>query len=169
VSCWDLAANTVGIRTRPEVTHGCHLRPASFPGRVGACCSAACVLHSADVRAREADLGPGPAAAPRRGGGLGRGGIAAAPQLVGARARVYEIVLQEGTPADILTYIDGALLIDLWEDLVLPRGVRSAWAPPISRETGALWRRAAASRICRFFSSRWPGCSSLCPPVRAFC
>lgn len=48
------------------------------------------------------------------------------------RARVYEIVLQEGTPADILTYVDGALLIDLWEDLVLPRGIRSAWAPLIS-------------------------------------
>jgi transcriptional regulator with XRE-family HTH domain len=48
------------------------------------------------------------------------------------RARVYEIVLQEGTPADILSYVDGALLVDLWEDLVLPRSVRSAWAPLIS-------------------------------------
>jgi transcriptional regulator with XRE-family HTH domain len=45
------------------------------------------------------------------------------------RARVYEIVLQEGRPADILEYVDGALLIDLWDDLVLPRAVRSAWAP----------------------------------------
>jgi hypothetical protein len=41
-------------------------------------------------------------------------------------------VLQEGTPADILAYVDGALLVDLWEDLVLPRSVRSAWAPLIS-------------------------------------
>jgi transcriptional regulator with XRE-family HTH domain len=48
------------------------------------------------------------------------------------RARVYEIVLQEGRPADILAYVDGALLVDLWEDLVLPRAVRSAWAPLIS-------------------------------------
>jgi hypothetical protein len=48
------------------------------------------------------------------------------------RARVYEIVLQEGAPADILTYVDGVLLVDLWEDLVLPRGIRSAWAPLIS-------------------------------------
>ena len=47
------------------------------------------------------------------------------------RARVYEIVLQEGQPADILAYIDGALLADLWADLVLPRGVRSAWSPVI--------------------------------------
>src|SRR5580698_5010474 len=43
------------------------------------------------------------------------------------RARVYEIVLQEGRPADILTYVDGALLLDLWDELVLPRTVRSAW------------------------------------------
>ncbi len=48
------------------------------------------------------------------------------------RARVYEIVLQEGTPADILAYVDGALLVDLWEDLVLPRAVRSAWAQLVS-------------------------------------
>ena len=47
------------------------------------------------------------------------------------RARVYEIVLQEGTPADILSYVDGALLVDLWGDLVLPRAVQSAWAPLI--------------------------------------
>jgi transcriptional regulator with XRE-family HTH domain len=48
------------------------------------------------------------------------------------RARVYEIVLNEGKPADILAYIDGALLVDLWEDLVLPSDVQSAWAPLMS-------------------------------------
>ena len=55
------------------------------------------------------------------------------------RARVYEIVLQEGRPADIVAYVDGALLVDLWDDLVLPRAVRSAWAPVIhaSREMAA--------------------------------
>ena len=55
------------------------------------------------------------------------------------RARVYEIVLQEGTPTDILAYVDGALLVDLWDDLVLPRAVRSAWAPlvALSSEAGA--------------------------------
>lgn len=47
------------------------------------------------------------------------------------RARVYEIVLQEGRPADILAYVDGVLLADLWEDLVLPPAVRSAWSPVI--------------------------------------
>jgi len=53
------------------------------------------------------------------------------------RARVYEIVLQEGTPTDILAYVDGALLVDLWEDLVLPRSVRSTWAPVISLSSEA--------------------------------
>ncbi|MEU6563541.1 helix-turn-helix domain-containing protein [Nocardia nova] len=43
------------------------------------------------------------------------------------RARVYEIVLREGTPADILTYIDGVLLVDIWNELVLPPAIRSAW------------------------------------------
>lgn len=49
------------------------------------------------------------------------------------RARVYEIVLQEGRPDDILAYVDGALLADLWDDLVLPRGLRSAWDPLVRR------------------------------------
>src|SRR5665811_831905 len=39
------------------------------------------------------------------------------------RARVYEIVLREGGPADVLAYIDGALLVDLWDKLVLPVAV----------------------------------------------
>jgi hypothetical protein len=52
------------------------------------------------------------------------------------RARVYEVVLQEGRPADILAYVDGALLVDLWDDLVLPRAVRSAWAPVIHASRG---------------------------------
>jgi hypothetical protein len=53
------------------------------------------------------------------------------------RSRVYETVLQEGRPADILAYVDGALLVDLWEDLVLPRAVRSAWAPLIAASGSA--------------------------------
>jgi transcriptional regulator with XRE-family HTH domain len=44
------------------------------------------------------------------------------------RALVYEIVLREGTPQDVLAYIDGALLVDLWNSLVLPRDVRAAWS-----------------------------------------
>ena len=43
-------------------------------------------------------------------------------------ACVYEIVLREGTPQDVLTYIDGALLVDSWNSLVLPRDLRTAWS-----------------------------------------
>jgi len=51
----------------------------------------------------------------------------------GDRARVYELVLREGTEADVLRYIDGALLVDLWDELVLPRAVRAAWSPLIEQ------------------------------------
>ena len=44
------------------------------------------------------------------------------------RARVYEILLREGTADDILRYVDGALLVDLWDELVVPPAIRSAWA-----------------------------------------
>lgn len=47
------------------------------------------------------------------------------------RARVYEIVLREGGPEDVRAYVDGTLLVDLWDDLVLPRDVRAAWQPLI--------------------------------------
>lgn len=52
------------------------------------------------------------------------------------RARCYEVVLREGTPADIDTYVDGALLVDLWEDLVLPADIRQAWQDVIDHEFG---------------------------------
>lgn len=44
----------------------------------------------------------------------------------GDRARVYELVLREGDRDDVLRYIDGTLLVDLWPELVLPRDVRAA-------------------------------------------
>ncbi|WP_123815447.1 helix-turn-helix transcriptional regulator [Myceligenerans xiligouense] len=56
------------------------------------------------------------------------------------RARVYEIVLREGRPEDMLTYIDGVLLADLWDELVLPRPVRAAWEPLV---VGATAEKAA--------------------------
>ncbi|MGH3545106.1 MAG: hypothetical protein ACRDPW_04195 [Mycobacteriales bacterium] len=49
------------------------------------------------------------------------------------RARCYEIVLREGSPEDVLTYIDGALLVDLWEELVLPQDIRQAWLPLVEK------------------------------------
>jgi len=59
----------------------------------------------------------------------------------GGRARAYEALLQEGRAQDIRRFVDGALLVDLWGELVLPRAVRGAWAGVI----GA----AAPSRIAR--------------------
>jgi transcriptional regulator with XRE-family HTH domain len=52
------------------------------------------------------------------------------------RARVYEIVLREGTGQDIAAYIDGALLIDLWPDLILPAAVRREWQPLVDAASG---------------------------------
>jgi len=42
--------------------------------------------------------------------------------------RVYEQVLREGTSEDIQQYIDVDRLTELWDDLVLPAGVRRRWA-----------------------------------------
>jgi transcriptional regulator with XRE-family HTH domain len=52
------------------------------------------------------------------------------------RARCYEVVLREGTPTDIDTYVDGALLVDVWDDLVLPADIRRAWRDVIDQELG---------------------------------
>jgi transcriptional regulator with XRE-family HTH domain len=56
----------------------------------------------------------------------------------GDRARVYELVLREGGDVDVLAYIDGALLVDLWDELVLPRAVRAGWAPLIDQVRGVV-------------------------------
>jgi hypothetical protein len=52
------------------------------------------------------------------------------------RARVYEIVLREGNAEDIGEYIDGALLADLWQVLILPVQLRRAWQPLIDAAIG---------------------------------
>jgi transcriptional regulator with XRE-family HTH domain len=67
------------------------------------------------------------------------------------RARVYELVLREGRPSDVLTYLDGALLMDLWNELVLPVAVRAAWNGVVTgqdKEQAARWtrRNSRASR-----------------------
>jgi len=53
------------------------------------------------------------------------------------RARVYEVVLREGTPDDLLTYLDGVLLADLWPDLVLSRDIRAGWEPLVVQTSTA--------------------------------
>lgn len=59
-----------------------------------------------------------------------------------ARARAYEQLLTEGTAPDIASMVDGALLADLWAELVLPRAVRAAWAPLIAAATGRVASQA---------------------------
>ena len=48
------------------------------------------------------------------------------------RARVYELVLREGGPRDVIAYLDGALLVDLWGELVLPVGIRAVWSSVVA-------------------------------------
>lgn len=51
------------------------------------------------------------------------------------RARCYEIVLREGLPADIRAFVDGALMVDIWAELVLPREIHTAWQPLVDSVT----------------------------------
>lgn len=52
------------------------------------------------------------------------------------RQRVYEVVLTEGVPGDIEAFVDGALLVDVWDELFLRRDIREAWQPLIDRARG---------------------------------
>ena len=49
------------------------------------------------------------------------------------RRRFYAMMLTLGGGDDIVKCVDGALLVDLWRDIDLPRPVRAAW-DPIVRE-----------------------------------
>jgi len=49
------------------------------------------------------------------------------------RSHAYELVLREGTPDDIAAVVDGALLVDAWDDLILPAELRQAWQHLIDR------------------------------------
>lgn len=53
---------------------------------------------------------------------------------------LYEIVLREAAqPAELATFLNGDVLVSLWRDLHLPRGVRSAWEEhhPVLRAAAA--------------------------------
>ena len=52
------------------------------------------------------------------------------------RARVYEQVLREGNDDDVRRFIRVDDLIDLWDELVVPRHVRRAWAGWLERHRG---------------------------------
>ncbi|WP_107704768.1 helix-turn-helix domain-containing protein [Nocardioides allogilvus] len=49
------------------------------------------------------------------------------------RARAYELILRDGSPSDLLDYVDGVLLVDIWKDLDLPGPIRRAWQPLIRK------------------------------------
>ena len=49
------------------------------------------------------------------------------------RLQAYEVVLREGRPVDIESIVDGTLLVDGWDEMVLPRALRSAWQPLVQR------------------------------------
>jgi hypothetical protein len=48
-----------------------------------------------------------------------------------SRERVHEVVIREGGAQDLAEYVDGALLLDSWSELVLPKDVRSLWQPVV--------------------------------------
>ncbi len=52
------------------------------------------------------------------------------------RARVYEQVLREGNEDDVRRFIRVEELIDLWDELVLPRHVCRAWADWLEQRRG---------------------------------
>ena len=50
----------------------------------------------------------------------------------GTRISAYKVLLQEGRPDDMLASLDGTLLIEMWDDLFIPRDIRALWAPVIT-------------------------------------
>ncbi|MFJ9391306.1 helix-turn-helix domain-containing protein [Nocardioides sp. NPDC101246] len=51
------------------------------------------------------------------------------------RRRAYEILILHALPQSMIRWLDGALLIDLWDDLDLPDVVRNAWTPAYALAT----------------------------------
>jgi transcriptional regulator with XRE-family HTH domain len=48
------------------------------------------------------------------------------------RRGFYENLLVEGTAHMIQRWVDGALLVDIWSELVLPGTIRVAWEPAVA-------------------------------------
>lgn len=48
------------------------------------------------------------------------------------RRRFYELLLRRGQPDELIDWIDGALLVDLWDDLKIPWPIRQAWQPAVT-------------------------------------
>lgn len=54
------------------------------------------------------------------------------------RKGVYEQLIRRGDPEQMIRWMDGALLVDLWEELDLPDPVRQKWEPAIRLATTPL-------------------------------
>jgi hypothetical protein len=52
------------------------------------------------------------------------------------RLFVYEQVMTEGTDDDVRAFIDVDEVLAMWDELVLPRHVRRAWAAWLRRQRG---------------------------------
>lgn len=48
-----------------------------------------------------------------------------------SRKAFYQRLLRRGEPFELTRWIDGALLVDLWDDLALPHAIRAAWQPAV--------------------------------------
>ena len=48
------------------------------------------------------------------------------------RRFVYKQVIEEGTEEDILKYIDGRFLVDLWDELLIAPVIQELWKPLIA-------------------------------------
>jgi hypothetical protein len=47
------------------------------------------------------------------------------------RRRLYENLLADADQHMIMRWVDGALLVDVWTELVLPEKIRAAWEPAV--------------------------------------
>lgn len=56
------------------------------------------------------------------------------------RGRAYEQILREGAAADVRRYIDVDALIEVWDDLILPRAVSRAWIDWLAEHRGVVVR-----------------------------
>ncbi|MEV0386321.1 helix-turn-helix transcriptional regulator [Nonomuraea sp. NPDC050643] len=57
------------------------------------------------------------------------------------RRVAYTVLLCGGGPRELLEHVDGVLLVELWDDLVLPGEIRSEWWPLVEearQESGVM-------------------------------
>lgn len=68
------------------------------------------------------------------------------------RVKFYALVLTHATPEMIHEVVDGALLVDVWKELKLPKQVREGWAPLIAAAKG---RRDTVRSIAPAPEDKW--------------